>query len=244
MALDKYGLAEYSSLELTQSDAIAGTDRVPSIDPSTGNVTYVLMSDLATYCASGGIGPFTVTSTSASALTVGANGATNPVLKVDANTASVATGVKITGAAAAGGVSLAAISSGTDESLKLDAKGAGVVVIGSVSTGGISAGSNSTDRVVMKGIYMSPANVSVTIPSYAADTCDSVSVDVSAAFSIQPAVGDAVIAIPQEALPSNCVVTNAYVTATDTITVTFASAEGASVTGAAKNFKFLVIDLT
>lgn len=77
----------------------------------------------------------TVTSTSASALTVGANGATNPVLKVNANTASVATGLSITGAAAAGGLALAVISSGTDENLTINAKGAGTITIGSVSTG-------------------------------------------------------------------------------------------------------------
>lgn len=79
-------------------------------------------------------GTQTITSTSASALTVGANGATNPVVKINANTASVATGVQITGAAEAGGVAIAAISSGTDETLKIDAKGAGVVAIGDTST--------------------------------------------------------------------------------------------------------------
>lgn len=66
-------------------------------------------------------------STSANALSVGANAATNPVLKIDASTASVATGVSITGAAAAAGVAVAAISSGTDENLTIAAKGAGTV---------------------------------------------------------------------------------------------------------------------
>lgn len=79
----------------------------------------------------------TITSTSANALAVGANGTTNPVLKVNANTASVATGVTIVGAAAAGGVAVSAISSGTDESLKLDAKGAGTVTINGTGTGAI-----------------------------------------------------------------------------------------------------------
>lgn len=195
-------------------------------------------------------GATTITTTSASGLTVGRQGATAPVLKVDAATASVATGISVTGAAAAGGVAVAAISSGTNENLTIDAKGSGTVTVGSVSTGNVvvprtfAQGTDATDRVAIKGIYMSPANVSVTIPSYAADTCDSVAVDVSGAFSMQPAVGDAVIAMPQEALPTNCVVTNAYVTATDQITVTFASAEAGAVTGAAKNFKFLVVDVT
>lgn len=83
-------------------------------------------------------GTLTGTSTSASALAVGANGATNPVLLVDANTASVATGVKVTGAAAAGGVAVAAISSGTNENLAIDAKGSGTITLGGTSTGAIA----------------------------------------------------------------------------------------------------------
>ena len=70
-------------------------------------------------------GVSTLTSNSASALAVGANGATNPVLKVNAATASVATGIEITGAAAAGGVVVQAISSGADEGLTIRSKGAG-----------------------------------------------------------------------------------------------------------------------
>lgn len=84
-------------------------------------------------------GAGTVTSTSASALTVGANGATNPVVQVDANTASVATGIKITGAAAAAGVAIAAISSGTNENLTINAKGSGTITLGNESTGNIVA---------------------------------------------------------------------------------------------------------
>jgi len=80
----------------------------------------------------------TIASTSASALAVGANGATNPVLKVNANTASVATGLSITGAAASGGLALAVISSGTDEALTINAKGSGTITIGSVSTGAVT----------------------------------------------------------------------------------------------------------
>ncbi len=82
-------------------------------------------------------GAQTTTSTSANALVVGANGATNPVLKINANTASVATGIEITGAAAAARVALSAISSGTDEGLSLDAKGSGTIRLGATSTGAI-----------------------------------------------------------------------------------------------------------
>lgn len=88
-------------------------------------------------------GAVTVTSTSASSLTVGANGATNPVLKVDASTSSVATGLSVTGAAAASGLALAVVSSGTDEALKVDAKGAGAVTLAGTSTGQVSVGRGS-----------------------------------------------------------------------------------------------------
>lgn len=114
--------------------------------------------------------------------------------------------------------------------------------------GTLTQGSNTTDRVAIKGIYMNPAAIAVAVPTIAndaAENVDSVAVDVSSAFSIQPAVGDAVVAIPTEALPTDCLMCGAYVTATDTITVTFGSKEGGGgVTGANKNFNFLVIDLT
>lgn len=112
----------------------------------------------------------------------------------------------------------------------------------------LAVGSNATDRVTMKGIYMNPSVVAVAVPTIAndaAENVDRVAVDVSASFAIQPAVGDAVIAIPMEALPTDCVLLGAYVTATDQITISFGSIEGGGgVTGANKNFNFLVIDLT
>ena len=57
----------------------------------------------------------TITSASSGALAVGANGATNPAFNVDTNTASVATGLNITGAAEGSGLAVAVISSGTNE---------------------------------------------------------------------------------------------------------------------------------
>jgi hypothetical protein len=68
-----------------------------------------------------------ITSTSANALTVGPNGATNPVLQIDASTASSVTGIKITGAAAGGGVKIEAISSAATEDIVLGAKSTGSV---------------------------------------------------------------------------------------------------------------------
>lgn len=77
----------------------------------------------------------TITSTSATALAVGANGTTNPVFSVNANTASVATGLTVIGAAAAGGVALKVLSSGTDEALNVSAKGSGNIVMNATGTG-------------------------------------------------------------------------------------------------------------
>lgn len=82
----------------------------------------------------------TITSTSANALAVGANGTTNPVFNVDDSTASVATGINIKGAAAGAGVAVSTISSGTNENLKIDAKGTGTVVINGTATGNVGIG--------------------------------------------------------------------------------------------------------
>lgn len=64
-----------------------------------------------------------ITSTSANALTVGPNGATNPVLQIDASTASSVTGIKITGAAVGSGVKIESISTAANEDIILGTKG-------------------------------------------------------------------------------------------------------------------------
>lgn len=94
----------------------------------------------------------TVTSTSANALAVGANGATNPVLKINAATASVATGLGITGAAAAGGLALAVISSGTNESSTWNSKGTGTLSIQSSATGNTVVGNTSGGNLVLGNV--------------------------------------------------------------------------------------------
>ena len=83
-----------------------------------------------------GSGGAVVTSTDDNAWTVGANGATNPVLQVNAATASVATGVSVTGAAAGSKVAIAALSSGTNGAIDLDGKGTGTVNVAMVTTSG------------------------------------------------------------------------------------------------------------
>lgn len=194
-------------------------------------------------------GPSTFSSANSGALVVGPNGTTNPSLRVDASTATAATGLQVKSAAAAGGLAVSVLSSGADEALTIDAKGAGTITLAGTSTGNVviprtmAQGLNATDRAAVLGIYMSPANVAVTVPAITDPDIAKVDIDVSGAFSMQPAVGDAVIAIPQEAMEANARILGCYVTATDQITLVFGS-EGGNVTGGAKNFKFLVLDLT
>lgn len=77
----------------------------------------------------------TITSNSANALAVGRNGTTNPVFNVDDSTTSAATGITVKGAAAASAVAVSVTSSGTDESLTVDAKGAGNITFNATGTG-------------------------------------------------------------------------------------------------------------
>ena len=85
----------------------------------------------------------TITAASSSALTVGRQGETDPVLKVNTATASAVTGIEIIGAAAAGRVNLAAISSDVNEGLSINAKGSGTIRLGPTSTGAIEFSRNA-----------------------------------------------------------------------------------------------------
>lgn len=66
---------------------------------------------------------------------VGVNGATNPGFVVDTTVGSAATGLRVTAAAAAGGVDLSVSSSGTNENMTINAKGSGTITIAGTSTG-------------------------------------------------------------------------------------------------------------
>ena len=108
-------------------------------------------------------GALTVTSTSASSLAVGPNGATNPTLKVDGSTASAATGLKVKSAAAGSGLALSVITSGTNEPLTLDAAGSGIVNIGSVSTGPVVLGRGAASVIVENCTLTSLAGTNQTL---------------------------------------------------------------------------------
>lgn len=86
----------------------------------------------------------TITSTSATAFSVGRQGSTNPVLNVNANTGSVVTGITIVGAATGGGVAITATDSGTDTALILNAKGTGGISLNATATGTVTIGSSLT----------------------------------------------------------------------------------------------------
>jgi hypothetical protein len=81
-----------------------------------------------------------ITSASATALSVGLNGATNPAFNVDSSTGSQAAGLNVVGATTAGTVAIASVSSGAAAGLSVNSKGTGVLNIQGTATGQISIG--------------------------------------------------------------------------------------------------------
>lgn len=81
----------------------------------------------------------TITSVGSNALAVGRQGSTSPAFNVNAATGSSATGWQVTAAAAAGGANLSVISSGTNETGTIDAKGSGTIDLNTTGTGNVRA---------------------------------------------------------------------------------------------------------
>lgn len=175
----------------------------------------------------------------------GAAASTNGTGGAASLTGGAATGTGTGGALAlASGASAGA--SGTAGAVSIDAGAAtggtgAAVEIGPTNATSVKIGNGGSERAAIKSINVS-GTVAVTVPSITDPDCAKVDVDISA-MTFAAAVGDAVIAIPLEALPTNCRLGGAWVSATDQVTITFSS-EGGNVTGAAKNFKFLLVDLT
>lgn len=86
--------------------------------------------------------PVSIKSSSVAAFAVGRQGVTSPAFLVDAGTASCVTGLKITAAAAAAGVALVVVSSGTNEALTINAKGTGTITFCGTSTGAVFFGTD------------------------------------------------------------------------------------------------------
>lgn len=112
---------------------LVGGSGVPAI---AGNFSLYNQSSLPSiFLGTLGTAAQTITSASATALSIGLTGATNPAFQVDASTASQVAGLKITGAATGGTVALVTTDSGSNTNLTINAKGSGTIGIGSVSTG-------------------------------------------------------------------------------------------------------------
>lgn len=105
-----------------------------------------------------------VLSNSANAFTVGANGVTNPVLQVNASTASQADGISITGAAAGSGTNIVAISSGANSPLSLNAKGSGTIGIGGTSTGNVTLAGGGGQVVAAGDLSLSTSVIRSAAP--------------------------------------------------------------------------------
>lgn len=158
----------------------------------------------------------TVTSTSADAIAAGPHGTTNPTFQVDASTASAATGVKIKGAAAAAGAAISVVSSGTDENLTIDAKGAGTVTINGTATGNIVLGATTTSTHSIKSAGPTSgigygAGAGSTVTQAGSRTTGVTINNVTGAITLVSAAGSAT--------PATFTVTNSAVAATDVIIV-------------------------
>ncbi len=101
-------------------------------------------------------GASSITSSSATAFAVGASGATNSALLVDASTASSATGWAIKSAAATGGVTLTVASSGSNESGTIAAKGTGDLFVNGGTAVRLQTG--STNRVIINSTSAQTSN--------------------------------------------------------------------------------------
>lgn len=112
---------------------------------------------------------------------------------------------------------------------------------GNVFEEGFSVGAEGDDRASILGLHLSDV-VAVAVPSITDPDIAKVDVTVTSAFDVSVKLGDVVQTIPQEALPTNARLQSAYVSANNTVTLVFGS-EGGNVTGANKNFKFLVTKL-
>jgi hypothetical protein len=80
-------------------------------------------------------GATTLTSASATALTVGRLGATTPAFSVDASAAVQVTGLKVVGNAAGAGLAISLVGGNAAESMTIDAKGTGTLTLQGTATG-------------------------------------------------------------------------------------------------------------
>jgi len=96
------------------------------------------------------------------AFTVGPNGTTNPVFTIDASTASQAAGLKVTGAATGGTVSIIPTDSGSNTNIAYNAKGSGTMAFGTVSTGAVTLGGGG-GAVTVNGLGVTASTGTLTV---------------------------------------------------------------------------------
>lgn len=128
--------------------ASATDNTLPRFDTTTGKLIQgsgVVVDDSNNISGAGTLasGAHTVTSTSANSLAVGANGSTNPVLQVDAATASVASGIKITGNVDGSSAVIAGITSGSNAGIVFNTKGTGGLTLSTAGSGSVLLNSQS-----------------------------------------------------------------------------------------------------
>ena len=134
------------SMALTAGTTFTGTTTVATLAATTITGTSLALNgcslgagDICTTNAAN-FGSIHGTSASASALTVGLNGVTNPAFNVDASTSLQAAGLNIKGAVTGGTVAISAIDSGASTNLPINAKGTGTISIAGASSGAVSIG--------------------------------------------------------------------------------------------------------
>lgn len=151
---------------------VFGTTNIAAVSltdlTTTGNTTLGnAVSDTTTIN-----GATSITSSSATSLAVGLNGATTPAFVVDSSTASQAAGLKVVGATTTGTVAVVTVG-GASVNLTLNATGTGTIGIGSVSTGAvtITPATTITGLITATGGLTTPAAVvtksSVAVPATA-----------------------------------------------------------------------------
>lgn len=148
-ALNIGGNAATVTTNANLTGPITSVGNATAIASQTGTGSTFAMSASPTFTGTINNAGEIITSTSATALTVGANGATNPALQVDASTASSATGISVKSAAAGSGMAILTISTNTNEGLTISSKGSGSIVLNSPTSGNIAFQGASNTRYII-----------------------------------------------------------------------------------------------
>lgn len=194
-----------TGLRVTGRAAAAGADLEVISSGSNENLRLTPKGTGAVVTAS----PVNITSAGANALAVGRQGTTDPSLKVDASAGTAATGIEIVSAAAASGVNVRVISSGTNEMMAINAKGTGSIDLNPTGTGNVTTPRGILSRGTLGIGYATGAGAAVTqgTSRTTAVTCNGA----SGAVTLVSAAGSTT--------PFSFTVNNSAVAATDVVIV-------------------------